>query len=235
MAHISDKVFFVMKRAGKAAFDHAMLWDGARALVALSGGAGSMALLKAMHARMPRTPIQYQLVPLHVIDGSHGPEYVVVPALEADCATMGLHLQTIEAGPRPDTESFPHEGVILEAAKRMDCQTLLLGDDLTDAALAVWAGMVKRRTLSAKHWAETFESDGHSVLVGRPMLDLLPEPLLEMAEIESLSHFPRVIPRQDEELLPLLRQYAQSKGSSEVEKLRNLRQAPANVKDEYLV
>lgn len=235
MAHISDKVFFVMKRAGKAAYDHVMLRDQGRALVALSGGAASSALLNVMYTRIPRTPIQYELVPVHVTDGMHGPEEKVVPRLEVDCASLGLHLEVAAPGEGPGSAAFPHEAVLLSTAARLGCQTILLGHDLTDAALTVWAGMVKRRSLDVLHWAEEREVEGQVLLVGRPLLDLLPEPLLELAESENLSRFPRCQPRPDEELLPLLREYAQSKGANETEKLRNLRQAPGNVKDEYLV
>ena len=160
MAHISDSVFFVMKRAGRAAFDHGMLGEGTRALVAVSGGASSTAVLKCMHARMPRTPIRYELFPVHVMDGLHGDESLVVEQLKKDCDGLGLTLRTLAGAAEDGLGSFPHRQALLEVARELQCGTVLLGHHLLDGALVVWSGMVRRRRIEALAWSEKLETDG---------------------------------------------------------------------------
>ena len=52
--------------AGKALHSFNMIQDGDRVLVGLSGGKDSLALLMLLHERLPRVPIDYRLVAVHL-------------------------------------------------------------------------------------------------------------------------------------------------------------------------
>ncbi len=234
MAKISNDVFFVMKRAGRMAFDHAMLKDGMRAVVGVSGGAASSALLKAMYVRIPRTPIRYTLVAVHVQDGRHGDEEQVTQALRRDAESMGLEFHVVAGAAAEAAGAIPHHALLLECARMLQCNTILLGHHLVDAAAEVWGGLVSRRKVCTLPAAETLEHNGVSLLVGRPLLDILPEPLDTLCLSEGLCRFSSVNPKPEAAMTELLRHHASAHGN-EAERLRNLRDAPTQVKDEYLV
>lgn len=234
MAKISNEVFFVMKRAGRMAFDNGMLRDGSRSLVAVSGGASSSALLRVLHVRMPRTPIRYTLVPVHVQDGLHGDESEVTASLEADCRAIGLTLLSVPGEARDAQGPFPHRDALVRLANEQQCCVVLLGHHLVDAAATVWQGLVQHRRVVTLPVLEVLSEDS-LLRAGRPLLDLLPEPMRLLCESEGLTRFPRSSPPATQQLVDLLRAHARSANGNEVERLRNLRDAPGNIKDEYLV
>lgn len=234
MAKISNEVFFVMKRAGRMAFDHGMLRDGCRALVAVSGGASSSALLRVLHVRMPRTPIRYTLVPVHVQDGLHGDESEVTSQLESDCQAIGLSLISVPGEAAEAAGSFPHRTTLMRLAQEQQCGVVLLGHHLVDAAATVWQGLVAQRQVVTLPMLQPLGEDFPQA-VGRPLLDLLPEPMQVLCEAEGLSRFDRFVPADNQQMVELLRNHARSANGNEVERLRNLRDAPTHVKDEYLV
>ncbi|GEM_PF-4022463 len=228
--NISNKLFFVMKRCGRAAFDNKMVYDGCRALVALSGGPASSAMLLAMQARISRTPISYTLVPIHVADGLRGDEDALSATLKTQCDNLGLNLELLNPCHGTPDAPIPYRHELLAAARRLQCTTILLGHNLLDATGLLWAGMVHESAVKRLPWVE--EADG--VLIGRPLLTVLPEPLLDLAISEGLSAMRRPGSQDLNPLTSLLRRYASSVPGRELERLKNLASAPGNVKDEYL-
>ncbi|MBN1793974.1 MAG: hypothetical protein JW844_03325 [Candidatus Omnitrophica bacterium] len=58
---------WISKRVGQAMTDFAMLDEGDRILVAISGGKDSLTLLKVLKARQKRVPIRHEIIALHVL------------------------------------------------------------------------------------------------------------------------------------------------------------------------
>lgn len=66
MSVLQGLEFYISKRVGRAMMDYAMLSDGDRIAVAVSGGKDSLTLLKLLADRKHFTPIKYDLLAVHV-------------------------------------------------------------------------------------------------------------------------------------------------------------------------
>ena len=94
----------VNRRVGRALHDYAMLADGDRVLVAVSGGVDSLVLLWLLSHWRRKAPIDYQLLPVHVDmavgpDGQPGEAARRVAAL---VASLGHRLEILPALWRPE-------------------------------------------------------------------------------------------------------------------------------------
>lgn len=95
------------RRAGRALHDYAMLADGDRVLVAVSGGIDSLVLLWLLSHWRRKAPIDYRLLPVHVDmapspDGRPGEAAVRVAAL---VARLGLETEILPALWRPEPQA----------------------------------------------------------------------------------------------------------------------------------
>src|SRR5579872_1192669 len=69
MAYRSDLEARIAKKTTKAIVDYAMLEDGDRVMVGLSGGKDSWALLQVLDVLRQRAPIRFSLVAVNVDSG----------------------------------------------------------------------------------------------------------------------------------------------------------------------
>lgn len=81
----------INKLLGKALHQYAMIADGDRIAVGVSGGKDSMTLLWFLNERLSRIPIQYELYPIYIDPGF---ENGFGDALKAYCRKIGLRLIT---------------------------------------------------------------------------------------------------------------------------------------------
>lgn len=61
--------FYISKRIGRAMIDYAMLCEGDRIAIALSGGVDSLTLLQVMLDRQSFVPVKYDIVAIHIDTG----------------------------------------------------------------------------------------------------------------------------------------------------------------------
>ena len=64
-------LYFTTKKVGKAIWEHGMIREGDRVLIAVSGGKDSLALVRIMKERLRFVPIRYETMACHVDMGFH--------------------------------------------------------------------------------------------------------------------------------------------------------------------
>jgi len=236
-----DSTFFVSKRAGRAAHEHDMLPDGSTALVALSGGPASLALLRVMHERQGRVPTQVSFIPAHVPDGVFGPGHDVAGMLRTECGRLGLDLVVAhrEAPPHSWEDMVPHRDQLLELARRHHAGVVMLGHTILDRALVVLSSLVRegrvRQLLPVEELGAGCEDHAPGVKVVRPLSHVTHQAVARMVAEEGLPHLERTLRGPGEELRRELVAFVESRKGSLMEKLRNVTNAPDNIIDEYLV
>ena len=57
------------RKVGEALHDYAMISQGDRIIVAVSGGKDSLVLLKVLHDIQKAAPVEYEIVPVHISTG----------------------------------------------------------------------------------------------------------------------------------------------------------------------
>ena len=133
----------VNRLVGRALHDYAMLADGDRVLVAVSGGVDSLVLTHLLVFWQRKAPVRYRLFPVHV----RRDEATAKAAAQATNGA-GLELAILEA-PVPDLNDEDAESScylcarsrrvrLFEAARELRCNKLALGhhrDDLIETFL----------------------------------------------------------------------------------------------------
>jgi tRNA 2-thiocytidine biosynthesis protein TtcA len=138
-----DKLaYYLLKSVNKAIRYYAMIADGDRIAVAVSGGKDSLALLHLLHLRQRTAAEKYELVAVHVamdiVDGASCNEADERGALVAYLRSTGLAhvVEVIEVADQPDCFrcSRLRRRALFQAARRLGCNKLALGHHADDAA-----------------------------------------------------------------------------------------------------
>jgi tRNA 2-thiocytidine biosynthesis protein TtcA len=142
-----DKVaYWLLKGVSRALREHAMLRDGDRVAVAVSGGKDSLALLRLLDLRRRESVERYTLVAVHILGDANG---VRVPAPQplVEWLQVNQYEYSIEPLLLPEGEPLPltcarcarnRRRSLFVAARRLGCNVLALGhhaDDLAETTL----------------------------------------------------------------------------------------------------
>lgn len=132
----------IRHRVGKAIGEFALIGEGDRIAVGLSGGKDSWTLLFILNELRRRAPVHYDLVGITIDSGYPGYQGEVV---SRHCREMGIehhliptdHYTIIETKRRPDSSycSFCarlKRGALYEQVQRLSCNKLALGHHLDD-------------------------------------------------------------------------------------------------------
>jgi tRNA 2-thiocytidine biosynthesis protein TtcA len=144
MSVLQGLEFYISKRVGKAIMDYAMLSDGDRIAVAVSGGKDSLTLLRLLADRKQFTPIKYDLLAVHVDLGYPGCN---VKALTRHFKKIGVkyHIERVglfKGKKNKDISCFwcswNRRKALFQAAHRFGCNKVALGhhkDDIIETVL----------------------------------------------------------------------------------------------------
>lgn len=138
--------YWLLRDVNRAMRDYAMLTDGDRVAVAVSGGKDSLSLLRLLDIRRRSAPERYELVAIHIIGDARGPEIPShrplldwLAAHGYEHAIVPLHL--------PDGEVLPldcqrctwnRRRTLFDTAAGMGCNVVAFGhhaDDLAQTTL----------------------------------------------------------------------------------------------------
>jgi tRNA 2-thiocytidine biosynthesis protein TtcA len=188
----------LLHRVGRAIGDFALLEDGDRVLVAMSGGKDSYSLLVLLDRLRERAPVRFELVPWHLDQGQPGYDG---EALRRWLAARGGEFHVV----RQDTYSIVvdkvapgdtycalcsrlRRGILYDAAQQLGCTKIALGhhaDDSVDTLLLnlFFTGQIK----AMPPWLRS--DDGRNVVV-RPLLYCFESDLAEFAQEQRFPILP---------------------------------------------
>jgi len=97
MSYASDLEARIARKVTKAITEHALIVDGDRVMVGLSGGKDSWALIQILDVLRKRAPISFSIVAVNIDSGYEGYEH---ETLTATCAARGweLHVEHTNIG-----------------------------------------------------------------------------------------------------------------------------------------
>jgi tRNA 2-thiocytidine biosynthesis protein TtcA len=188
-----DKLaYYLMKGLNKAIRDYAMVADGDRIAVAVSGGKDSLALLHLLRLRQQSVAQKCELVAVHVVmsraDGASCTEADGRNALAAHLRAMGqAHtFEVVEVADQPDCFRCSHlrRQALFQAARRLGCNKLALGHHADDAAETTLLNLIfhgRVETLSPKR---CFFDDQFTLI--RPLIYVPEKRLARLAEACAL-------------------------------------------------
>jgi len=247
-----NSTFFVIKRIGRAASRFEMLRGGSVAVVGLSGGYASMALLSGLVERQKRIPFDATFIPVHVPDRVYGPAEVVVPRLTGLCDRLGLKL-VVARGEHSSDSHFapvPHRRALLETVRDRSATSLVLGHTLADRARSAMVAMtlhgspdiLQRREML--DLAGSGDCDPHApgpkpdastaIETVRPLCLLVDEPVRKMAEEEALPFLEPAVAHPNAALIAEIDRFIASRKGPLTEMMANICNAPGNLQRNYM-
>jgi tRNA 2-thiocytidine biosynthesis protein TtcA len=190
-----DKLaYYLLKDVNKAIRDYAMLSDGDRVAVAVSGGKDSLTLLDLLLRRLPTAREKYSLVAVHVTmhdaDGTG--------CSRPDCSTAlreYFEALRLEHAFEPVTADAPlncyrcshlRRKALLTASQRLGCNKVALGHHADDAAQTTLLNLIFHGRVETLHPRREFFA-GRFVLI-RPLIYLTEK---EISRYSSLRGLPR--------------------------------------------
>jgi len=145
----------VTKEVGRAIHQYEMIRDGDRVLVGLSGGKDSSSLVKILHERRARLPIDYELVAMHVTGIGPCMERVDLEGMSGYVEDLGLPLHHVRLDvdePEPGKSrcwwcSWNRRKALFQACREHGCNRLALAhhqDDIVETLLInmFWHGEI---------------------------------------------------------------------------------------------
>lgn len=146
MTEMERRAFWLLKRVNPAIRTYAMLRDGDRVAVAVSGGKDSLSLLSLLDLRRRQAQEQYKLVALHVSGDASGPfaqpHTPLVEWLETNQYAYSIEPLVLKADEKLPMNcqrcTWNRRRTLFLAAQRLGCNVLAFGhhaDDLAETAL----------------------------------------------------------------------------------------------------
>jgi tRNA 2-thiocytidine biosynthesis protein TtcA len=188
----------LLNRTGKAIKEYALINDGDRIMVALSGGKDSYALLSLLDRLKERAPIGFELVPWHLdqaqpgYDGAPLRDWLEARGGEFHIASHDTYSIVIdkidEGGTYCSLCSRLRRGIMYNAAVELGCNKIALGHHGDDAIETLLLNLLFTGRIKAMPpW---LRSDDERNVVIRPMITCFERDLAAYAEQEAFPVLP---------------------------------------------
>ena len=228
---------------GKAIHDYAMVRDGDRILVGLSGGADSLSLLWMLADRRRRVPVGYDLRAAYLDLGFGGEG--AGEALEAFCSGLGVPLRVELTdygiqGHSPSNRENPcflcgrlRRKRLFEIADELGCRTLALGHNQDDIIETLFLNMFYAGEISTMLPAQTLFNGRFTII--RPMAYAGKDVINRFARDRQLPVAENPCPTSKRSRRQSVKQMLQElyRGNRKIR--GNIFHAMRNVKSEYLL
>jgi tRNA 2-thiocytidine biosynthesis protein TtcA len=132
---------------GKAIHRYGLIQDGDRILVGVSGGKDSLTLLRLLHERRNRVPIDYELIPVHIDLGFDAKRAEILKDF-FEAQGLPYHIELTDIGRRANSSenrenpcflcSWERRKRLFHLAHRFECNKIALGhhqDDIIETLL----------------------------------------------------------------------------------------------------
>jgi tRNA 2-thiocytidine biosynthesis protein TtcA len=132
---------------GKAIHRYGLMQDGDRILVGVSGGKDSLTLLRLLHERRNRVPIDYELIPVHIDLGFDAKRAEILKDF-FEAQDLPYHIELTDIGRRANSSenrenpcflcSWERRKRLFHLAHRLRCNKVALGhhkDDIIETLL----------------------------------------------------------------------------------------------------
>ncbi|MBI5516917.1 MAG: tRNA 2-thiocytidine(32) synthetase TtcA [Deltaproteobacteria bacterium] len=176
----------LLREVGRALADWAMIADGDRVLVAVSGGKDSYGLLSLLRVLQARAPIHFDLVAVHIDQGHPGydgeplrrwlEDHGYTSHIVREDTYSVVTEKTPEGGTFCALCSRLRRGILYSTAARLGCNKIALGHHREDAVETLLLNAFFNGRLAAMPARLTSDDGAHTVL--RPLL-YCPEAWLE--------------------------------------------------------
>ena len=192
MSVLAGQAFYISKRVGKAIIDYNMLSEGDKIAVAVSGGKDSLTLLNILNARRPFSPLNYELLAVH-IDMGYPCQHPKILAEYFKNIGINYHIEKIDilkGKTRKDISCFwcawNRRKALFEAANRFGCTKVALGHHKDDIVETILLNIFFRGEISAMSpKQELFQ--GKIILV-RPLAYVEEEMIVGFAKAAGFPH-----------------------------------------------
>ena len=228
---------------GKVIHDYAMVRDGDRILVGLSGGADSLSLLWMLADRLRRVPVRYDLTAAHLDLGFGGQG--AGDALRAFCSGLGVPLRVELTdygiqGHSPSNRENPcflcarlRRKRLFEIADEFGCRTLALGHNRDDIIETMFLNMFYAGEISTMLPAQTLFNGRFTII--RPMAYADKDVINRFARDRQLPVAENPCPTSKRSRRQSVKQMLQELYRSNRKIKGNIFRAMRNVKSEYLL
>ena len=189
---IAKMAHWLLRDFNKAVYQYAMIQDGDRIAVGVSGGKDSLSLLKLLHIRTRTAPEKYQIIAIHISADTNGPAVPYPPLVEwLEASEIEFHLAPLEITGQDTLPLNCHRCTwnrkrqIFKIAEELDCNVVALGHHADDLAQTTLMNLLFHgRTETIQPVSQYFGSKFRLI---RPMC-LIPEK--KLASFARANQFP---------------------------------------------
>jgi tRNA(Ile)-lysidine synthase TilS/MesJ len=193
--HLDRIAHFLLKEVTRAVGEFALIDDGDRVAVAVSGGKDSRATLDLLLRHRRKVPYDYDMIALHVVGSEAGlPD--LRPTLEPWLEALGVASHFVPLALPPDEPlplncfrcSWNRRKTLFTAAVDLGCRKLALGHHADDAAVTALMNLMFNGRLETMEPRVAF-FDG-AVTVIRPLIYIAEKELIRYAGAAGYPAWP---------------------------------------------
>lgn len=205
--------YWLLREFNNAVYQYAMIQEGDRIAVGVSGGKDSLSLLKLLDFRARLAPEKYQIIAIHISGDTNGPVDPAYPPLVEWLESSGVefHIAPLQISDREPLPISCHRCAwnrkrqIFQIAEQLSCNVVAFGhhaDDLAQTTLMNLLFHGRAQTIQpVSHYF-----DGKFRLI-RPMCFIPEKKLASFARLNQFPINPQRCPREADSQRTLAREF----------------------------